>query len=88
MSEAARHTGDLADAIARADAKHRAVSVELVMLGVAIVILALYVRELRSAHRAERAEFGFVVDTLQSELATARRRYEVDSDGEAEEKTD
>ena len=78
-------TGDLAAAILASDRSAvAALAAVAVLVGVAIVAAAS-VRKLQAAHRAERAEWAFQCDQLETERDVARARFTVDSRGDVDD---
>lgn len=78
-------TGDLAAAIAASDRTAVvALATVAVLVGVAIVAAA-NMRQLRAAHKAERAEWAFQCDQLENERDVARARFTVDSAGDVDD---
>jgi hypothetical protein len=75
-------TGDLADAIARADQRQTQMMSELVVFA-GIVLFALWqAHALSIARRRERAEWGFMLDAA-ADAAYRAHTIHVDRDGEA-----
>jgi uncharacterized membrane protein YoaK (UPF0700 family) len=75
-------TGDLAAAIDASDARAQAAVAAAVLVLGAIVIVIVTTHQLRRAHKAERAEWAFLCQQMETERDVARARFTAEPGGE------